>query len=248
MVQSPATGATPRHRIVFCIRAAMPGRCGVTDYTIRMACAFKHIGWDSLILDGNGKNGVNLVETSEGSVEILPMDGFQCGVSDVLSVQFVPSHTRGHWGWIGKTTKLKPSATHLMMHEFWRVATPTVPLEFREKLRAIPQRIQCEWLRAKLGPDVITTSCGFYQQTLLNAGWPALLSPMPGNMPTNSRGRPPVNLKNTGWLHPGRGHFTWVAFGSIYARSWDPGSYFQECRRLADIGVHMPKWVVAGRQ
>jgi hypothetical protein len=135
-----------------------------------------------------------------------------------------------------------------MMHEYWPIGTPSMPLDTRGKLRALAQRTQCEWLRSWIRPNVITTSSSCYQQILNSAGWPVLVSPMPGNIPTNTQGVPPANMKNHDWFTPNRRHFIWVAFGSIYARYWNPADFFQQCRGLADLGSHNPKWVIAGRQ
>lgn len=240
--------APETQRVVFCLPAIFPGRCGVTDYSIRMACAFHAIGWNAVIVDGSTHDGVSRIHTSEGDVDVIPLKNFQCAATDVLSIQFVPNSSRKHWHWIKRVAALNPVVSHLMMHEFWRVATPAVPLTPREKIRAYPQRLQCEWLRARLAPDVISTSCRFYQDTLTKAGWPALLSPMPGNIPTNVDHAAPANLKHIEWFIPQRKYFTWVAFGSIYARYWDPAAYFLESRKLVDLGNHSPKWVIAGRQ
>jgi hypothetical protein len=189
-------------RILFLCSSQEAARDGVGDYVRALAGACLHRGHSCAVIalhDPHVEKVVELTGIATGGMSLLRLPttldwpgrlerarAFTATFRpDWISLQFVAYGFNGR-GLIFRVADIFQKLTagfrlHLMFHELWIGEGPPPPL--RHRLTGILQRIGIKRMVARLNPQTVTTTNPFYQSLLKQAGIPATLLPLFGNIP-----------------------------------------------------------------
>jgi glycosyltransferase involved in cell wall biosynthesis len=216
-------------KIIFLCGFLEPGKCGVGDYTRRMASELIRVGHPSLIVSLNDKfierefTGFQYSEEISVPVFRLPssipaferfrraktiIDKFN---PDWLSLQFVlfafnekglPFGLTNLMSFIGASRRW-----HIMFHELWLGMEKEANLKF--KLWGMLQRVIIRKITKELKPEVVHTQCVLHKLNLEKIKIRAEILPLISNIPAI---HPQIKEKAV----KSRKVISFVIFGSIY--------------------------------
>jgi hypothetical protein len=212
-------------KIAFLFPVLRPDRCGVSDYSLRMAALLTASGHECALLcnrlEGPSREGI---ETLHGAWEVAIFDRF-----DLVAVQYTPSSWKDHLG-IARILGTRRSTRVLwMIHEFWNESTPDHRLTLREWASSLRDRILAGRFRKQVRPELIATSNPFYAELLNKHGFPCTVLPIVGTIPPEPIAAPP-DSSLPGWWTSREGWSLWVSFGSLYTSYWPRHAFVEALR------------------
>jgi glycosyltransferase involved in cell wall biosynthesis len=239
-------------RVIFLCSSLESGRDGVGDYTSRLAVeSFQH-GVQPRIIALNDRHASNVVatDTTSGDHECsslrLPSTMTWRGrlalaeeylsrfPPDWVSLQFVPYgfHEKGIvWNLDSRLESLvKEHRVHVMFHELWLGAYRGAGLWNR--LIGSIQRAGILRMVRRVSPAIVTTSNEPYAQLLRDAGIPASVLPLFGNIPLAREQRSDW-LESTLKLNERGEHWIFALFGTLHP-IWPPEPLFSYLTEAAE--------------
>lgn len=233
--------------IAFAVPDLRPGKCGISDYSIRMAALLARRGIVTQILASHSSVAETLIETPEGTVRIGPLNRSTSSSFDILAVQYVPGFNDSHRRFQRDVELTRHPHIHLMVHELWLTDMRNYRLSLRKRIVAARQKQLLKRLIKKWKPASLATSNRHYQAILARSKIEARLSPMLGNIPMTPASGRPGGLKLPSWWPRKPSEFLFVSFGSLYTDYWDSNEMFAQARKLATEKNAAFKWVVVGK-
>lgn len=234
--------------IAFVVSEYKPGRCGVFDYSVRMAAGMQALGFEAVVLCVSGIAGRESLRSGEAEVAVSAFRPETAACHDILAVQYVTPGPRQRDCIRNAIPEAEHKRIHLMIHEIWRTPSLDFKLTTKESIVSLFQRFAVFRIIKALRPKTVSCSNGFYQEHLNKAGIRASLSPMPGNIPLGAGTTPPPGLDPPTFFDRRHNEFIWAAFGSIYCSYLNPDTFFARMRSARNEFDRPFKWVVAGNQ